>query len=178
MKRFLFILFLVSFWGQGWAQSASRITAKEMMDDQSFNEIFSSLNMKVFHDREKMKEVVKRMHQIDNNSEDFKKEAEGMTGNVFTEEDSQKMDNSIKKMNLKYNSPNKSLDQKLKKAEENPFGAFQEIILETNVPKVTREDMQNLNKIDKQAIPEMLEMITEAGPDVGGGNVSIIYDSE
>ena len=151
------------------AQTASKNDDRLAFDPETESEIFSVLDMKMFHDREIVQGMLFSLYQQGNAAD-----RDAITQSVFSEEDSALLEKTMDEKQMRY----EITPELLKKSEENPFEAFKDMIKSVRIPQMTKEEMSELGKVDDKAIPNMLQMVTESGPNIGAKRVSVIYDNE
>ena len=163
-----------------FAQTAEdRVTAKDMLtDDVSFEEVFPFGDMKIFQDRQIVQEILSEFYTQQNMQVDLKTERPKVTEGIFSENDSGSFEKAMNKRMIQYNLDEKSFDELLKKADEDPSAAFKAFLLNSSITKIKSEEMQSLNKIDKKALSKITQMVTESGPDVGAKRVPVLYKDE
>ena len=171
MKKILLVSFMVLFSSVVMAQKKVEQVKKTDVseDDEALEELFSALDMKIFHDRQIMQEVVMRLYEQQTTGGEAR---ENMTLGIFNEEDSNIIEKAMDNTQLKY----KVDPELMKKAQEAPFEAFKDLVKNADVPKLTKEELSELETVDRKAIPELLEMATESGPDIGARRVSVMYN--
>ena len=179
MKKILFwgILFSSSV---AFAQVADdNVAVKDLLsDDAAFEEAFSFSNMKIFHDREIMKDILVGLYAqqiILNNSDDVRPK---MTQGIYSEKDSAVLEGAMSNSAIQYNVDEESFEKILEKAETDPNGALKELLQNSTFRKITSEEMKELNEVDKEAISKTMQMITESGPDIGAKPVPVLYKNE
>ena len=146
-------------------------SAKDKEAGISDEEMFSFLDMKIFHDSQIVQGT---MLQLYGNQIPDAVEHPKLTEGILSEKDSAVLEKTMKEKQIKY----QVTPELYEKAGEKPFEAFKDLMKSASVPKITREEMKELGKVDDKAIPEMLQMVTESGPDLGAGRVSVIYEDE
>lgn len=170
MKKILLILLLFCTTKLPAQTESEYITFSDVVDNPAFEEeLFSHLDMKILHDKQIMQEIIPYFYQQQDPEaieEDIK-----ITRGILKEKDSDILEASMRKRKIQYSLPR----DLLKKASERPFDAFKDAIKGTRISKMPKEEMDTLNQVDKKAIPKMMQMITESGPDVGAGMVGINY---
>ena len=179
MKRILFWGVLLSSSVVFAQTTEEKVVAKDMLgNDSTFEEAFPFVNMKVFHDREIMKEVLVGLYAqqiILNNSDDIRPQ---MTKGIYSEKDSEIMEGVMNKTSVQYNLEEESFDKLIEKADEDPEEAFKELLLNSSFAKIKPEEMKKLNEVDKETISKATQIITESGPDVGAKPVPVLYKNE
>ena len=93
---------------------------------------------------------------------------------VFNEKDSATLESFMQEKNIEY----VVTDDLLAKAAEQPFEAFKDLVKTAKVSKLSKQDMETLNTVDKKAVTKMMLMVTESGPDVGANQVPVVYNNE
>ena len=172
MKKALLICIMMFYSMWGMAQSVpSNVPAKNTSEEVDFeDEFFSLLDMKIFHDREIVQNMIGQLY----NQQSSDVERENLTQGIFNEKDSAILEKALDSKQIKY----QIAPELLKKASETPFEAFKDVVRNASVPELTKEEMAELWQVDEKAIPRMMQMVTESGPDIGTRRVSVIYDDE
>ena len=134
-------------------------------------EIFSQVDMKIFHDRQMMQTLFLQLYGQQTQN---KTQRDNVTQGIFNEKDSATLEKMMDNKQIKY----KITPAMVKKAGQAPFEAFQEMIKTADVSQMTEEEMKDLESVDRRAIPEIMEMMDASGPSIGAGRVSVIYDNE
>ena len=140
--------------------------------EQDFNALF---DMKLFNDRQFVPEILLGMYRMQNlppSSEENGREK--ITQGIFNKEDSDLLETAMDDKRAGFILT----DEMLKKADETPSEVFKDFVKNARFPKITSEEMSQLNQVDKEALPKMMQMVTESGPDIGAGPVSVIYNDE
>ena len=172
MKKFLLLCLIVLFSEGVMARTAAeRAAAKALKDQKAEAEMLNALDMKIFHDRQIVQGVLLNSYNQQNSSGNKR---EKTTQVVLSERDSNIIENKMNDKNIKYNVT----PELMEKANEKPFEAFKDLVKTATVAKITKEEISELGTVDKKAIPEMLQMMTESGNDFGTKQVSVIYDNE
>ena len=150
-----------------------RIIMTQMADNPKFEqEFFSVMDMKIFHDRQIMQDVLIQLaDQQINPSTAAEGTRDKLTQGVFSERDSDILETTMDNKRIQYNIT----PELWEKAGEKPFEAFKDLIRSATVPKLTDADMEELNQVDDTAIPQILQMATESGPDIAARPVSVTY---
>lgn len=169
MKKILLlsvgILYSTLVWGQNVPQSAD--TARITSDPEFEKEFFSMLDMEIFHDKFLVQNMMLALYNQDNPEDQL-----DIQPGVFDEKDSNILENAIKAQKIDYNIT----PELLEKTNEDPFEAMKDFIRSSSILKISREEMETLNQLDKKAIPRTLQMVTESGPDIGSKSVLVIYN--
>ena len=152
------------------------ITVSKMPDSLNFERTwFSAMDMKIFHDRQIMQNAILQLAE----QQDFPMtaasgERDKMTAGIFSERDSDILETTLDNRRLHYDLG----PELFEKAGKMPFEAFKDVIMGANIPKISTEEMDKLNQVDEKVIPQMMQLITESGPDVGNRPVSVKYGNE
>ncbi len=174
MKRILFWGVLLSSSIVFAQTTEEKVIAKDMLgNDSAFEETFPFANMKIFRDREITRNILIGLYVqkiILDTPENSRPE---MTQGIFSEKDSDVMESAMNKAH--YDFDEKSFAVSMEKVEEDPLGAFKELMLNSSVRKIKSEEMKKLDEVDKKAISQKIQMITESGPDVGAKPVPVLY---
>ena len=174
MKTNLFLFVGVLMPMLAFAQtSPDRIKITQMADNPEFEqELFSAMDMKIFHDRQIMQGVLIQLAEEQINPSTA---AEGtrdkLTQGVFNERDSDILETTMDNKRIQYDIT----PELWEKADKMPFEAFKDLIRSATVPKLTNADMEELNQVDDTVIPQILQMATESGPDIAARPVSVTY---
>lgn len=162
----LILLCSIAFFAQAQeVQTVGRKPSKENLE-----KIRHLFDMKLYHDADFVKQGIKMMQQI--NPEDADLSYKGVLG----EKDSSVLKNeSVKKIGHS-DWANLPWEEQEKLIEADPFEAFMAFVGNYQVPNLTKQELENLNTINKKTIPDTLIMITEAGPDIGTGEAPITYN--
>ena len=154
-----------------------RIYTKEKMGNATFEETFPFLNLKMYHDRDFVKEMVKRLYneEMTPNTPERKP---NITAGVFNEKDSKTLQKELFEKDINFGLTRQPLEEQMKKVNMDPYGVFKELVINSSIPKLTRENIKAINQVDKKALPRALEMATESGPDVGAKRVLVKYNNE
>ena len=160
--------FLILLFGGQAVLAATKHIPDERQAEQ---EMFSLLDMKIFHDRPVMQQVVLKLYdqQMSGNAG-----RDNFTEGILSEKDSRIFERTMDNKQIKY----QLTPELLKKANQAPFEAFKDLIRTAEVPEISSDEMEELEQIDKKAISQLLQMGTESGPDIGAKPVSVIYDDE
>ena len=178
MKKFLLLSVGIFYSVVASAQvDSGRIYTKEKMGKATFEEVFPFLNLKVYHDRDFVKEMVKRLYneEMTPNTPESKP---NITMGVFNEKDSNTLQKELFEKDIKFGLTRQPLEEQLKKVDVDPYSVFKELVVNSSIPKLSRENIKAINQVDKKALPRALEMVTEAGPDVGAKRVWVRYNNE
>ena len=147
-------------------------TATETQNDaKAEDEIFSVLNIKLFHDRQIVQSIVLNLYDQQTSGV---QEWAGMTEGVFRDQNSNALAGVMDGKKIKY----KVTPELLNKANVAPFEAFKDLIISAEVPQITREEIKNVRPEDRLTTSEFLQMISESGPDLGANPVAVIYHDE
>ena len=128
-------------------------------------------DMKIFHDKKIMYDVIQKIQEQQQNTQEITENAKMVRG-VFNEKDSATLEASMQKRNVAY----VVTDDLLAKAAEQPYEAFKDLVKTAQISKLSDQDMETLNTVDKKAIPRMMQMMTESGPEVGASQVPVMYN--
>ncbi len=131
-------------------------------------EFFPLLDMKIFHDSYIVQEMILAIHE----QEQRIGRRDKLTQSVFNEKDSAVLENALDDNKITYNIT----PELLEKAKQDPFNAFKDLIKTAQYPAITQAEMDSLNQVDDKAISNMLQMVTESGPDIGANVVSVVYE--
>ena len=174
MKKLLFGgILLTSF--ISFAQTADeKVVAKDMLENgDTFEKAFPFTNMKIFQDREVMRDILIGLYAQKIILDTPENSRPKMTQGIYSEKDSEIMEGAMNKAH--YDFDEKSFAAVMEKVEEDPQGAFKELLLNSGVRKIKPEEMKKLNEVDKEAISKKMQMMTESGPDVGAKPVPVLY---
>lgn len=179
MKKILFLGILLSSTVVFAQTSEDRVVAKDMLtNDVTFEEAFPFANMKMFQDRQIMKEILSELYFQQSALSAPGVERPKVTQGLYSEKDSEILEGAMDKSMLKSNLDEEAFNKLLEKADEDPQGAFKELLLNSSFAKIKPEEMKNLNQVDKEAISKKMQMITESGPDIGANPVPVLYRDE
>ena len=138
------------------------------MKPSTEQDIFSALDMKMLHDKQIVQEMMWSLYEQNQSAE----KRDNITSGIFNEKDSKILETMMDNKQITY----KITPELLKKTNEDPFEAFKDFVRSADLPKMAKEDIKTLNQVDKKAVSRSLQMIMDAGPDVGAKQVSVIYD--
>ena len=172
MKKILLLSILV-YSQVSFAQNLPQTVAAQEEEDLFIEEAFVPIkDMKIFHDKPMMYEVIQKIQE----QQDPVAVAENLKPlrGVFNEKDSATLESFMQEKNIEY----VVTDDLLAKAAEQPFEAFKDLVKTAKVSKLSKQDMETLNTVDKKAVTKMMLMVTESGPDVGANQVPVVYNNE
>ena len=170
-KNLILFLLLVSPMIASAQATSDRITTAQMVNNPAYEkEFFSLMDMKILHDRQIMQDVLLQLAEQQMNPKTAVAGGrDKLTQGVFNERDSDILETKMDERRIQYNIT----PELLEKADKHPFEAFKDLIRSATIPRLTDKEMEELNRVDDQAIPQMLQMVTESGPDVGARPVSV-----
>ena len=152
------------------AQTTSEIiTTGKMMEGASFEKEFPLLDLKIFHDRQIMQEVIKKMYDMEQNPPTIDEETLKKTSIDGT--DVQKVNASLKNK-VNYGLTQKPLEERLQKADEQPFEAFKELMMGVPLPQMNSDDVRT--KVKAEDTIKMVQMLTESGTGIGSNQVPVV----
>ena len=178
MKKILFLGILLSSAMVCAQEAEERIVAKDMLEGTTFEELLPFTNMKIFRDRQIMKQVITKLYvqeAILRDSDDAKVK---VNPGIFSEEDSKTLEGAMNKGLIHHNLDEEAFNKLLEKTDEDPEAAFKELMLNSSIVKISAEERKKLNQVDEGALTRTLEMMTESGPDVGAKTVPVLYNNE
>ena len=179
MKKNLFLGILLSSTMVFAQTSEDRVTVKDMLtDDVTFEKVFPFADMKILQDRQIVKEILSGLYFQQSALSTPGVEIPKVTQGLYSEKDSEILEGAMNKSMLKSNLDEESFNKLLEKADEDPQGAFKELLLNSSFAKIKSEEMKNLNQVDKEAISKKMQIITESGPDIGAKPVPVLYRNE
>ena len=180
MKK-LFLASCLLFSNMSFAQTAvpkTSVSIREMFGNDSFEQELSVLDMKLFHDREIMQRIVQGLYEVDRNPQNMMAGKINISSAVFSEKDSNRLENLMENKQVSYGVADKDLDALLTEAYERPFTTFKNIIMNAQMPLVSRSEISEINQVDKHAISDLIQTLSESGPSIGAAPVSVDYRNE
>lgn len=176
MKKILFLLILLSSTFVGAQTTSNERIALQTMDNPDFEEVFFGfIDMKFLHDRQIMQTAILQLIEQQNNPQTVANgKRDNLTQGIFNEKDSNILETTMDQKKISYNITS----ELLKKVDEEPFKAFQDLVRSASVPKLTQQELDQLNQVDDKVVSQLFQMVTESGPDVGARPVSVMYDNE
>ena len=175
MKKTLIILgSLLLCCGISFGVSADAFSDEKMA---AFRNIFDT---KIFHDPVIVKDIFQRIREQEkllygDNSEYVVGDG---TQVYFNQQDSDILQKQIKKRVRNNKLLNSSVEEQEKAIEKDPHGALLSLIENYNVDSLTKEEFNTLNTVDGKAVSDAIDMMTEAGPDVGASFVPVVYNKD
>lgn len=167
MKKILlsFICFVPLFVQAQTTEYENRKPSEEKM--KILRNIF---DMKMYHDPVIVKNALRMMRENSGFSQDLNYNV------LFSDKDAAVLKAQVfdKKME---NLNDAEWEAWEKQVDENPFETFMAFIENYRIPKMTQDQMDAINSVDKKAISDFLIMSTEAGPDVGATTVPAVYNN-
>ena len=157
-----------------------RVTAKEMLgEEENLEEVLPRFEAKVFHDRQFMSDAIVWLYGLQKVSEDDLNEGRvKTTQDIFNEKDSEILEKNMETKKVRYDLADNELVELLEKLEKDPAESFKTFMMSSSMPKLTRQELDEINTVDKKAIVKRFEMITDSGPDFGANQVPVIYSDE
>ena len=180
MKKLL-LFSVVSFYSMlSFAQVASdQVKTEIMLDKESMEEILPYFDAKVFHDRQIMSDTITWLYLLQQLDADSLNQGRvKTTKGVLSEKDSDTFEKNVDAKRMRFNLTDDQVNELLKKVDEDPAAAFRSFLMSAKVPRLTTQELNELNTIDEKAIPKRLEMVTESGPDIGANQVPVMYFDE
>ena len=171
MKKFLLMCAGIAFSTFVKAQTlpqASGLSNENFSEAVMEQEFFPLLDMKIFHDSYIVQEMFFALRDQGQNFEKRDK----LTQGVFNEKDSAILENMLDSNKVTYNIT----PELLEKAKQDPFNAFKNLIKTAQQSIITQAEMDLLNQVDDKAFSNMLQMVTESGPNIGANAVSVVYN--
>ena len=181
MKKLLLFSIAVFCSGIVFAQVPSnRVNAKEMLgEEESLEEIFPYFDAKVFHDRQFMSDAIVWLYGLQMVYEEALNHGRvKTTQDLFNEKDSAILEKNIENKKIRYDLTETELVELLKRVDKDPAGTFKTFLMTVSMPKLTHQELDEINSVDEKAISRRLEMITNSGPDFGANQVSVVYLDE
>ena len=137
---------------------------------EAMAELRQLYDMKLYHDPSFVRNAIKTMQNIDQDDADL------VYKDILGTKDSKVLkEESVKKIGRSTWS-DMSQEEQEEMINNDPFEAFMTFVSGYQVPNLTDDELEKLNSINKKTISDTLIMITEAGPDVGSGPVSVNYN--
>ncbi len=145
---------------------------------EAMNRVRQILDMKVFHDRMIVKDILKSMRDQDASGRTSDPDLLNEMGHegLFSKKDSDIIRKESARKVVRTRLMKKTWEEQEKEIDEDPFEAFIGLIENQEVPNLKKEELDSLNSVDKTVIPRTLQMLTESGPSVGAEAVSVTYD--
>ena len=160
--------------------SSNRLTAKEMLGEgENLEDVLPSFNAKVLQDRQFMSDAIVWLYGLQKVSDDDLNTGRvKSTQDIFNEKDSEILEKNIEMKRMHYDLADGELAELLEKVEEDPAESFKSFMMSSSMPKLTRQELDEINTVDKKAIVKRLELMTDSGPDFGANQVSVMYLNE
>ena len=152
---------------------------KREKDPEAMARIRQALDMKVFHDRTYVKEMIKGIYDQDKSGRTSNPDLMNEMGHegLFSKKDSDIIRQEAAHKVVRTKLLTTPWDDQSKRIDENPFESFIGLIKDQDVPNLNKKELDNLNSVDKTVIPEMILMLGESGPAIGSSPVSVTYDN-
>ena len=146
---------------------------------QAMSDIRKALDIKLFHDRVWVKEMIKSMYDQDKSGQTSNPKLMQEMGHetIFSKKDSDIIRNEAAKRIARTRLIQTSWKEESKSIDQDAFEAFVGLIESQQTPSLKQNELNNLNSVDKRLIPEMIQMMTESGPDIGASTVPVVYDA-
>lgn len=172
--RFIFLVMMcmISFVGQ------AKMHGEYKKSPKALAEIRRVLDMKLFHDRVFVKEMIKGIYEQDKSGRTSNPDLMNEMGHegLFNKNDSDIIRQEAAHKVMRTKLLTTSWEEESKLIENDPFNAFIGLIEDQEVASLNKKELENLNSVDKKVIPEMIQMMSESGPDIGSSTVPIVYD--